>query len=113
MVVVGFGECCIDEYWVGFMWCVSNDVIYGVVWLFYGCENGDVLIDSVMFEGEVLIEGLIEEIVSLLKECGVIDVCWYVGCFEFEYCDDCGVLLYVDLFGEIVYVEMLEDVLFV
>ncbi|MBA5770708.1 DUF2863 family protein, partial [Escherichia coli] len=72
-VVAGFGERRIDEYRVGFTRRASNDVIYGVVWPLYGRENGDVSIDSATLEGEAPIEGPIEEIVSLLKECGVTD----------------------------------------
>ena len=73
-VVAGFGERRIDEYRVGFTRRASNDVIYGVVWPLYGRENGDMSIDSATLEGEAPIEGPVEEIVSLLKECGVTDV---------------------------------------
>ncbi|KVC67493.1 hypothetical protein WJ63_28385 [Burkholderia pyrrocinia] len=108
-VVAGFGERRIDEYRVGFTRRGNNDVIYGVVWPLYGRENGDVAIDNAALEGDLPIEGPLEEIVSLLKECGVTDIRRHAGRFEPEYCDDCGVPLYADPLGEIVHAEMPED----
>jgi hypothetical protein len=109
-VVAGFGERRIDEYRVGFTRRASNDVIYGVVWLPTVARTATST-DNATLEGEAPIEGPLEEIVSLLKECGVTDVRRHAGRFEPEHCDDCGVPLYADPLGEIVHAEMPEDAL--
>lgn len=96
-VVAGFGEERIDEYRIGFTTRGSNDVIYGVVWPLYGRESG---------EAE---NGLLDEVLNLLKECGITDIRKHAGCFDPEYCDDCGVPLYPDPLGEIVHAEMPDD----
>lgn len=96
-VVAGFGEQRVDEYRIGFTERGKNDVIYGVVWPLYGRENGET-------EG-----GLVDEVVALLKECGVTDIRKHPGRFDPEYCDDCGVPLYPDPLGEVVHAEMPED----
>jgi hypothetical protein len=93
---------------VGFTRRASNDVIYGVVWLPTVARTATST-DNATLEGEAPIEGPLEEIVSLLKECGVTDVRRHAGRFEPEYCDDCGVPLYADPLGEIVHAEMPED----
>ncbi len=107
-VIAGFGERRIDEYRVGFTRRGSNDVIYGVVWPFYGRGNGELGMDDDAADLEG-VDGPVEEIVELLKKAGVSDVRRHAGRFEPEFCDDCGVPLYADPLGEIVHAEMPDD----
>lgn len=100
-VVAGFGEQRIDEYRIGLTERGSNDVIYGVVWPLYGRENGEAGNEVGEAEG-----GLIDEVVALLKDCGITEIRKHPGRFDPEYCDDCGVPLYPDPLGEIVHAEM-------
>jgi hypothetical protein len=115
-VIGGFGEERIDEYRIGFTRRGDNDVLYGIVWPLYGRENGDgedgaePSLSATDLSAESHPPGsALDEIVALLKELGVTDVRCPMGCFEPEFCDDCGVPLFVDPLGEIVHAEMPED----
>jgi len=105
-VVGGFGEQRIDEYRIGFTRRGSNDVLYGVIWPLYGRENGEA--GSTPEPGEHEVDPL-ESVLSLLRETGIVDIRKHQGCFEPEYCDDCGVPLYLDPLGEVVHAEMPDD----
>ena len=109
-VIGGFGERRIDEYRIGFTKRGANEVLYGVVWPLYGRENGELDESGDGDAGsEALLGGPLDEIVGLLKEVGISDIRRHAGRFEPEYCDDCGVPLYLDPLGEIVHAEMPED----
>jgi len=105
-VIGGFGEQRIDEFRIGFTRRGSNDVLYGVIWPLYGRESGEA--------GEPLDPNEppadpIDAVLALLKETGVTEIRRHQGCFEPEFCDDCGVPLYLDPLGEIVHAEMPPD----
>jgi len=115
-IIGGFGEDTpdsrIDEYRVSFARMNDPDVVYGLVWPLYGQEEGDAP------EGQPLtaVSGAdqeprspLEEILALLRECGVTHVKHHRGCFPMESCDDCGAPLYLDLEAELVHAEMPED----
>lgn len=105
-IVGGFGERRIDEYRIGFTRRGSNDVLYGVIWPLYGRENGEAGANPDPVENEV--DPLVS-VQALLRETGIIEIRTHEGCFEPEYCDDCGVPLYLDPQGDVVHAEMPDD----
>lgn len=105
----------VDEYRIGFTMRQNPDVIYGVVWPLYDQEDEDEAAVS-SFESlaapEVLDTGLctpLEEIIALLRSCGVTHVKRHAERFPMEFCDDCGAPLYPDPDAELVHAEMPED----
>lgn len=118
-IIGGFSEdpvaARVDEYRIGFTLRQSPEVIYGVVWPLYGTED-EYEADSASFESlttpEVLDTELrtpIEEIVALLRACGVTHIKRHSEHFPMEFCDDCGAPLYADPDAELVHAEMPED----
>lgn len=105
----------IDEYCIGFFIGGDLIVVYGMVWLLYEQESGEDLFMMILI-GVGLLEGifisLLQQILMVLCECGIVYIKYYVECFIMEFCDDCGVLFFFDWEGELVYVEMLEDMFF-
>jgi hypothetical protein len=106
----------VDEYRIGFTLRQNPEVVYGVVWPLYGQEDED---DSEItsLEGVMAPENVeeelrtpIEEIVTLLRACGVTHIKRHSERFPMEFCDDCGAPLYPDADGELVHAEMPEDV---
>lgn len=117
-IVGGFSEDGenVDEYRVGFTLRQNPEVIYGVVWPLYGQEDDEETAAN-SFEGltspEVLESELrtpVEEIVALLRACGVTHIKRHSEHFPMEFCDDCGAPLYPDADAELVHAEMPEDV---
>lgn len=121
-VVLGaFGEEMpeprIDEYRIGFLLTDNTEVIYGIVWPLYGSEDaeqalrviGDVAATASVTMSPPLQLSPLEEIISLLAECGIRKVTQHSERFQLEFCDDCGAPLYPDLEGELVHPEMPED----
>lgn len=105
----------VDEYRIGFTLRQNPEVIYGVVWPLYGQEDEDES-TSVSFEAlttpEVLESELrtpLEEIVALLRTCGITHIKRHSEHFPLEFCDDCGAPLYPDPDAELVHAEMPED----
>ncbi|NEX62490.1 DUF2863 family protein [Noviherbaspirillum galbum] len=119
-IIGGFSEDPVsgrvDEYRVGFTLRQMPEVVYGVVWPLYGQEDEEesavISLESVMAP-ETVAEELrtpIEEIVALLRACGVTHIKRHNERFPMEFCDDCGAPLYPDQDGELVHAEMPEDV---
>jgi hypothetical protein len=117
-IVGGFGadsvDARIDEYRVSFTLRQQQDVLYGVVWPLYGQEDaGDGLPVAVPdrpytgLQPQHLVP--IDEILALLKECGIVDVQCHEEQFPMEFCDDCGAPLYCDMQAELVHAQMPED----
>ncbi len=105
----------VDEYRIGFTLRQNPEVVYGVVWPLYGNEDED---ESVVtsFEAlttpEILESDLrtpLEEIVALLRACGITHIKRHSEQFPIEFCDDCGAPLYPDAEAELVHAEMPED----
>lgn len=118
-IIGGFSEDPVgrlDEYRIGFTLRHSSDVIYGLVWPLYGQEDDD---ESDTAALELLInpeesansgrQTPIEEILTLLRECGVVHIKRHNERFPLEFCDDCGAPLYPDPEAELVHAEMPED----
>lgn len=105
----------VDEYRIGFTLRQSPDVVYGVVWPLYGPEDeGDSAVTT--FESlttpEVLESELrtpLEQIIALLRACGITHIKRHNEQFPMEFCDDCGAPLYPDADAELVHAEMPED----
>lgn len=125
-IVGGFGEDSyngqIDEYRISFSIRQQEEVIYGVVWPLYDQEDDErpetamvttttPLPESAKFPilEELEERSPLNEIVSLLKNCGIVHIKRHAGCFPMETCEDCGMPLYLDLTGELVHPEMPED----
>jgi hypothetical protein len=119
-IIGGFGEDPsngrIDEYRIGFSLLQNQDVLYGAVWPLYGQEDDENRIEraeagvgktaaTLASENKTLPE----EILMLLRECGITHVKRHEGCFPMESCEDCGAPLYLDLEAELVHPEMPED----
>ncbi len=102
-VIAGCGEQQVDEYRIGFTRKNENDVIYGCLWPLYGREEdiGDPA-DTPQPNTE-------EQIISVLKECGVQDVRKLPGLLTPEFCEDCGAPFFPNPLGELVHAELPED----
>jgi hypothetical protein len=117
----GFGEdsasAQIDEYRIGFSLGQNPDVVYGIVWPLYGAEDSDQIITTQ--DGEMTLVHAVgaepgpttplEEILSSLRESGIVNIKVHDEYFAMEFCDDCGAPLYADRNGELVHAEMPED----
>ncbi|MFJ2986502.1 DUF2863 family protein [Collimonas sp. NPDC087041] len=102
----------VDEYRIGFSLGQTNEVIYGVVWPLYGPEeaNEDVIVRSSDADPATAeAETPLEQILALLRECGIDDIQRHAGLYAMEFCDDCGTPLYPDREGDLAHPEMPED----
>ena len=119
VVIGGFAEDStnrrIDEYRVSFTLQGQTDVIYGVVWPLYGQEDADeetdasgLLLAASPSEGTEYRTPL-EEILALVRECGITEIKIHRELFQSDFCEDCGTPLYVDWDAELVHAEMPED----
>ncbi|KAF3999499.1 DUF2863 family protein [Glaciimonas immobilis] len=98
----------VDEYRIGFSIGQTTEIIYGVVWPLYGQEEA---IEEPPDPTDIETEGQtpLEQILSLLRECGISDIQRHDELFAMEFCDDCGSPFYADPEGELVHPEMPED----
>jgi hypothetical protein len=101
----------VDEYRISFALHQNQDVVYGVVWPLYGQEDEEKPADAPMAVAAHAAPGKtpLEEILMLLRECGVMHIKRHDGCFPMESCEDCGASLYLDLDAELVHAEMPEE----
>jgi hypothetical protein len=105
----------VDEYRIGFTLRQNPEIIYGVVWPLYGQEDES---ESALVSFEALttpevldteLRTPIEEIVALLRACGITHIKRHSEHFPMEFCDDCGAPLFPDAESELVHAEMPED----
>lgn len=115
-IIGGFGEDSpdgrIDEYRVGFSLRGSDDVLYGLVWPLFGPEDGDnpaEMAAPLALGRDDMPATPLDEILALLRECGVVHIKHHRGFFPLEACDDCGAPLYLDINAELVHAEMPDD----
>jgi len=105
----------IDEYRIGFTLRQNSEVVYGVVWPLYDQEDEDesaVATFEALTTPEILDAELrtpLEEIVALLRACGITHIKRHTEQFPMEFCDDCGAPLYPDPEGELTHAELPED----
>src|SRR5690606_3015071 len=102
-VVAACGESEITEYRIGFTQRNSNDVLYGCVWPVFGIED---VVDEAAGPDVLTVP---EQIVSLLRAEGVVEIRRLPGVMMPEFCDDCGSPYFPDPTGELVHAEMPED----
>jgi Protein of unknown function (DUF2863) len=95
-VVAPFYEQEIEEYRIGFTLGPRDEVVHGVVWQLIG--NEDESADGV------------NEITTVLNDCGVKDVIALEQRMPVEFCEDCGAPLYPNAEGEAVHAELPEHV---
>ncbi len=102
----------VDEYRIGVSIGDDPTVVYGTVWPLYEQENADEL-PLMIPTGAGLAEGLptspLQQILTVLRECGIIHIKHHTERFTMEFCDDCGAPLFPDREGELVHAEMPED----
>lgn len=120
-IVGGFveesGDGRIDEYRIGFTLRQQADVVYGVVWPLYGEElaEDDLRDDPVTrpviagASAQSSFANPLQEILGLLKQCGIDDVVVHDALFPMEACEDCGAPFYSDRHAELVHAEMPVD----
>lgn len=102
----------VDEYRIGFSLGQTNEIIYGVVWPLYGPEEANEEIITRSSDSEEAAaepETPLEQILSLLRECGIDDIQRHTDLFAMEFCDDCGTPFYPDREGDLVHPETPED----
>ena len=103
-IVAGCGEQRIEEYRIGFTQRNQNEVIYGCLWPMYGREDDQNILDP-----DAPIINTADEIVAIIKECGVTDVRKLSGTLNLDFCDDCGAPYFPNPNGEMVHAELPED----
>jgi hypothetical protein len=119
-VIGGFSEDPlsgrVDEYRIGFTLRQSPDVVYGLVWPLYGQEDeeeaNEATLEVLISPEDAAVDGRqtpIEEILLLLRECGIVHIKRHNERFPVEFCEDCGAPLYPDPDAELVHAEMPED----
>ena len=114
-IIGSFGEdlaeARTDEYRISFALHHDQDVLYGVVWPLYGQEDEERPAEAPLAGDMQDSPGRtpLEEILSLLRECGVTHIKRHEGYFPMESCEDCGASLYLDLDAELVHAEMPEE----
>ncbi len=103
----------IDEYRIGFGVGQNSEVVYGVIWPLYGQEDDEAAsaadaVPTAQAVAAATVQTPIEEILALLRECGITDITRHRERFLTEFCEDCGAPLYPDQDGELVHPEMPE-----
>jgi hypothetical protein len=96
----------IDEYRIGFSIGASDNVVYGIVWPLYEQEDGDEVRDLAAPDG---VKMPIEEVLAVLRECGIVHIKLHAERYTMEFCDDCGTPLFPAIDGDLVHAEMPED----
>lgn len=105
----------VDEYRIGLSVGSAPDIVYGIVWPLYGEEDEEEVRGAPGPDTSLPQSGTpdnktpLEEIVALLRECGVTEVKYHSERFAMEFCDDCGAPYYPDQEAELVHAEMPED----
>ncbi|MFL9923449.1 DUF2863 family protein [Herbaspirillum lusitanum] len=102
----------IDEYRIGFSIGGDPTIVYGTVWPLYEQEDGDDL-TPLLPAGAGMLESMrispLQEILTILRECGIVHIKHHNERFTMEFCDDCGAPLFPDSEGELMHAEMPED----
>ena len=101
----------IDEYRIGFAIGGDPTVVYGTVWPLYEEESGEeqllALVSDASLDGPTA--SPLQELLTVLRECGIVHIKHHDERFTMEFCDDCGAPLFADRDGELVHAEMPED----
>lgn len=106
----------VEEYRIGFSVGQDSDVVYGIVWPLIGNELDGAPLQPAPFENLMpSAPGAesrtpLDEVMALLRRCGITRIRHHDEQFVMEFCDDCGAPLYPDPLGNLVHAEMPEDV---
>jgi hypothetical protein len=76
------------------------------VWPLYEQEDGDEVRDLSAPDGP---QTPMEEILGVLRECGIVQIKLHEERYTMEFCDDCGTPLFPAPDGDLVHAEMTED----
>lgn len=128
VIIGGFGEenseGQVDEYRISFAVQNNPDIVYGIVWPLYELENNDDDNDINAIQEWMQQTGAnvnanigslsskktpLQEILTLLRKAGITHITHHNERFFTEYCDDCGVPLFLDAESDLVHAEMPED----
>lgn len=110
-------EARIDEYRISFTLRRQPEVLYGVVWPLYGPEEAEEDQDDGL-AARILQSGMpedlqasepIDQIIAVLRACGIPDIKRHKERFAMESCEDCGAPLFCDPEAELVHAEMPEE----
>ena len=96
----------IDEYRVGFSLGNDDGIVYGIVWPLYEQEDGDEVRDLSAPDSA---QTPMEEILGVLRDCGIVQIKLHEERYTMEFCDDCGTPLFPAPDGDLVHAEMPED----
>lgn len=109
----------IDEYRIGFSVGEDKDVVYGVVWPLLGPEPAGLSLYPEPYEKLLPVNTPaavapekstpLEDILTLLRQCGITRIKQHTSLYSMEYCDDCGAPLYPNVNGDLVHAEMPDD----
>lgn len=93
----------IDEYRIGFSLGDDDGIVYGIVWPLYEQEDGDEMHNLAGAKTPM------EEMLEVLRECGIVHIKLHEERYAMEFCDDCGVPLFPAPDGDLVHAEMPEN----
>jgi hypothetical protein len=96
----------VDEFRIGFSVGANDSVVYGIVWPLYEQEDGDEIRDP---SDPERIQTPLEEVLGVLRECGIVHIKLHPERYTMEFCDDCGTPLFPAADGDLVHAEMPED----
>ncbi|MDR1310879.1 MAG: DUF2863 family protein, partial [Burkholderiaceae bacterium] len=117
-VVAGFTDDtlrdAVSEYRVAFCQQDSHEVVYGIVWPVYGQDEMQQAMrtdipDRSRLPEEMLMQNQLAHILFLLSSLEVPCLHVHRERFPMEFCEECGVPLFVDVSGELVHAEMPES----
>lgn len=103
-----------DEHRISFTLRGQPEVLYGVVWPLYEEDTaaeempGQAASDEAHDEPALLTLSPLEQILSLLRQDGIVHIKRHRERFPLEYCDDCGSPLFCDAEAELTHAEMPE-----
>ncbi len=101
----------VDEFRISYSAGDSEEVVYGVVWPLYDDELADEFMPMQVPPRPAANAPLtpLQQIISVLRECGITRIQQIDRVMAPEYCDDCGAPLFCNSDEEFVHAEMPED----
>lgn len=105
------GDMRVDEFRISYGVAGNTEVYYGVVWPLYDEESAEEYISAVSHHRPGVSTALTpqQQIISVLREAGVMRIQQTESIMPPEYCDDCGAPLFCDADEEMVHAEMPEE----
>ncbi len=103
-----------DEHRISFTLRGQSEVLYGVVWPLYEEDaaaeemQAQMSAENAPADSNVVALSPLEQILSLLRQDGIVHIKRHRERFPLEYCDDCGSPLFCDAEAELTHAEMPE-----